>query len=215
MKIGVCISTTPDRLGLFKHCWDVWEQHMPYGAVLTYVNDECGAGVARTKNASLKVLESLGVTDFFLVDNDTVPISKDWWIPYTEHSEHHLMYQFKLPGKPKKDMEELYRDDKTVAYSHTRGAMLYVDNKVLEVVGGMDTRYYNGFEHPDWTNRIFNAGLTTFRAMDVPNSHELLYCLDQDGEVESSIARSSANRVKNASLYRASRNSREYKEFRV
>lgn len=209
MRIGIGVSTTPNRDVLDM---DKFLPLLPKGSLVISICDNNFDGVAVTKNKLLALLD--GCDHIFLFDDDTRPLVDGWWIPYVEHKEPHLMYQFKLPGKPESDMSELYRDEKTVAYSHTRGAMIYIDRKVLDVVGGMDTRYYNGFEHPDWTNRIHNAGLTTHRAMDVPDSHELLYCLDQDGEIKSSIPRSSANRVKNASLYRKSKNSSEYKEFR-
>lgn len=211
MKIGIGITTTPRR-----NVYDefIWNALLPIGSETIVVCDDRYEGVAASKNKCLKYLYENDCTDIFLFDDDCVPIINDWWKPYVEHPEQHLMYQFKLPSKPAKDMLELFRNEKTVAYSHTRGAMLYIERRVLDVVGGFDTRYINGFEHPDWTNRIFNAGLTTFRAMDVPNSHELFYCLDQDREIESSIPRNHANRMKNLAIYRESKNSREYKEFR-
>lgn len=204
--IGIGITTTPERnlVDLSR-----WREFMPPYARLTICCDTDLEGVAVNKNRLLAELEDCD--HIFLFDDDTYPIASDWWKPYIEHPEPHLMYQFKLPGKPATDMRELYRDDITVAYSHTRGAMIYIERRVLDIVGGMDTRYVNGFEHPDWTTRIHNAGLTTHRAMDVPNSKELLYCMDQDGLVESSIPKSHRG---NYELYVKSRNSKEYKEFR-
>ena len=211
MKIGIGITTVPRRniIGITN-----WSDYLPKEAPTFVFRDIMYEGVAVMKNKCLNYLYKSGCTDIFLFDDDCYPISKDWWKPYVEHKEPHLMYQFKLPGKPKSDMQELYRDDKTVAYSHTRGAMIYVTREVLDTVGGFDTRYYNGFEHPDYTNRIHNAGLTTYRAMDVPNSDKLFYCLDQDGKVESSIAEDREQYMKNYALYRKQRNSKEYMEFK-
>lgn len=212
--IGVCISTTPARRELFSKVYEEWDKHMPDDAILTYVSDEDGAGVAITKNASLKLLEDLGVTDYFLVDDDVIPLSDDWWMPYVFSNEVHMMYQFKLPDKGSKDMRVEYEDENIVSYSHTRGAFLYFHQLVLDTVGGFDTRYVNGFEHPDLTNRIFNAGLTSYRAMDVPYSHELLYCHDQDGSVQSSISTSKKVQRANYQLYKANKGSQEYIEYR-
>lgn len=207
MKIGIGITTTPERnvLDLLN-----WRGLVPPGAQFCIFKDTSHFGVAHAKN---RLLDQLQYCDhIMLFDDDCWPIKKDWWKFYVEHKEPHLMYQFKLPSKPASDMQELYRDDKTVAYSHTRGAMLYIEGRVLDVVGGMDAAYgLAGYEHPDWTSRIHNAGLTTYRAMDVPNSHELLYCLDQDGLVESSIPKGHKG---NYELYRKSKTSSEYKEFR-
>lgn len=208
MKIGIGITTTPERkvLDLL-----VWQGFISEGAEFVVFNDSAHFGVAYAKNYLLNQLQYCD--HIFLFDDDTYPIADNWWKPYVDHKEPHLMYQFKLPGKPANDMLELYRDESTVVYTHTRGAMLYIDRRVLDVVGGMDTAYgLAGYEHPDWTNRIHNAGLTTHRAMDVPNSHELLYCLDQDGMVESSIPKGHRG---NYTLYLQSKSSSEYKEYRA
>lgn len=228
MKIAVCI-TTRNRPDVFEKIFRKHQEFLsknPKVEMKILIVDDASetayaiadhrfhrqAGVARAKNKCLELAYDWGADHIFLFDDDCYPIAYDWWKPYVEHKEPHLMYQFKLPGKPETDMRELYRDNETVAYSHTRGAMIYVTKEVLDTVGGMDVRYHNGFEHPDWTNRIHNAGLTTYRAMDVPNSHKLLYCLDQDGIVESSIKDSPKR--DNYRLYDSQRQSKEYREFR-
>lgn len=205
--IGIGISRTPERDVL-----DIrrFKRYLPWPCKILVENDIDHSGVATTKNRLLRQLDDC--EHIFLFDDDTYPTASNWWVPYVEHKEPHLMYQFKLPGKPAYDMQELYRDESSVAYSHTRGAMLYIERRVLGVVGGMDTAYgLAGYEHPDWTNRIHNAGLTTHRAMDIPGSNKLLYCLDQDGLVESSIPKSHKG---NHRLYCQSRLSSEYKEYR-
>ena len=218
MKIGIAISSY-NRPELLFDTVQYHKQFLPEGAEILIVQDrdEKRMGIPRIKNLCLKLLEAKGVTDYFLFDDDAWPIAKDWWRPYVESKEPHLMYQFRLPGKPEKDMRELWRGDDLVAYSHTRGAMIYVNQSVLDTVGGMDTAYGLGvFEHPDWSNRIHNAGLTSFRAMDVVGSDKLIYCLDQDEYIKSSIPDSVKRDQtrKNFKLYQASKTSKEYKEFR-
>lgn len=206
MRIGIGITTTPERnvLDLLN-----WRGLIPKEAEFVIYKDIEHFGVAYAENQILKELQYCD--HIFLFDDDCWPIAPNWWRPYVEHPEPHLMYQFKLQGKPATDMQEVYRDDRTVAYTHTRGAMIYLERRVLDVVGGFDTRYgRGGYEHPDFTNRIHNAGLTTHRAMDVPNSHELLYCLDQDGKSESTLK----GVIGNHKLYMQQKNSREYMEFR-
>lgn len=175
------------------------------------------AGIPRAKNKCLQLAYDWGADHIFLFDDDTYSIDPYWWKPYVESKEPHLMYQFNIPGDPSKNMTEVYRDEKIVAFTRTRGAMLYVERRVLDIVGGMDIGYGLGmFEHPDWTNRIHNAGLTTHRAMDVPGSDKLLYCHDQDSAIDSSITKQirKRNRILNLDRYRKSRASKEYKEFR-
>jgi GT2 family glycosyltransferase len=214
--IAICI-TTRNRDKMFQYSLDQHLKYAPNDAHIYVVSDDNGEGVSVSKNRCLKLAVEAGAEHIFLFDDDCYPIDEFWWKPYVESKEPHLMYQFKLPNKSEKDMQILYKDDKIVSYSHTRGAMIYLDRRVLNVVGGFDTRFKQyGFEHTDYTNRIHNAGLTTHRAMDIPNSNKLLYCLDQDGIVESSIPEEERkkNWTANYTLYRKNRNSKEYMEFR-
>lgn len=210
-KIGIGITTTPNRDIIDYSAWAIYS--LPGVYPLVRVDSEY-EGVAKSKNRLLAELDDCD--HIFLFDDDCYPIADKWWVPYIESGENHLIYQFKLPGKPATDMRELYRDDKIISYSHTRGAMIYITKKVLETVGGMDERYQFGYEHADWTNRIHNAGLTTHRAMDVVGSEKLFYCLDQDGKVESSVSDEvrRKNLIKNRGLYLKSKTSKEFKEYK-
>lgn len=230
-RIAVCILTH-NRYEVFRDTLYNHGKYRPDNSMLIVVDDasdkpvriggtfyrfEKNVGVAKATNKALEMAYERGAEHIFVFNDDCYPIKDNWWIPYVEHPEPHLMYQFKLPNKPPSDMQELYRDDKTVAYSHTRGAMIYIERRVLKVVGGFDEAYgLYGYEHPDFTNRIHNAGLTTHRAMDVPNSHELFYCLDQDGKIEPSIPDKDrqASMRKNHLYYRANRGSKEWKPYK-
>lgn len=209
--IGIGISTTPNRNVLDL---DRFNMFMPAPSHLSVVMDENYEGVAKTKN---KLLAELDYCDhIFLFDDDTYPIADNWWVPYTESKEPHLMYQFKLPGKPESDMKPIESYGNIIGYSHTRGAMLYIKREVLDIVGGFDEAYKFGYEHTDWTNRIHNAGLTTFRAMDVVGSDKLIYCMDQDGKVQSSmnLPLRRFNMQVNRSRYQKSKTSKEYKRYK-
>lgn len=212
MKIGIGISTTPERFDVFDKAWDMQIKYQPAYSRLASLTDHDRDGVAKTKNALLSRLDDCD--HIFLFDDDCWPIAKDWFKPYVQSKELHLMYQFDLPGRKKMDL--LHADGEITAWSHTRGAMIYTHRSVLDVVGGMDERYKFGYEHTDWSNRIHNAGLTTYRAMDVSGSNKLLYCLDQDSKVNSSVPDSLRRREqqKNYQYYRQNRESKEYKEYR-
>lgn len=214
--IGIAITTVPERKKIFEKTLKQITKYLPDQAVLYVYEDKKHKGVPHAKNTCLKELYEKGCDYFFLLDEDCYPLKRDWYKPYIESRRNHLMYQFKLPNKPANDMREIHRNKEIVSYSHTRGAMLFCTRKVLDTVGGFDQAYGKGtFEHPDWTNRIYNAGLTTHRAMDVVGSEKLLYCLDQDGKTESSISYiTKTDKLKNALYYKQQRYSKEYKEFK-
>jgi len=173
-------------------------------------------GIARAKN---KCLELLADCDhIFLFDDDTYPIADNWWVPYTESSESHLMYCFKdwANGKPVGDDDIVYSDNKHVAHSHARGCMLYVKRNVLDVVGGMAVQFGKAMdEHGDWSNRIHNAGLTTFKHMDVIDSDLLIHSMDQHQEVSSSISQADRTDgiVRNHTLLKERADSTEYAPY--
>lgn len=208
MKIGIGITTTPNR-DIIKQTYKEWVSFLPDDAKLIIENDVDFTGVAASKNRLLAKLDDC--EHIFLVDDDVIPLIKGWELRYIDHPEPHLMYNFKLKNKPATDMQEVYRDEVTVAYTHTRGCFIYLRRSVLDVVGGFDEEYGTYYEHPDLTNRIHNAGLTTHRSMDVVDSDKLLYCYDQDASIETSIPK----KVKpNHALYRKNRQSSDFKAYK-
>ena len=227
--LGVAISTH-NRYDVFKYTYDKWLNNLPDESVLVVVDDcsdievpeatyrfDKNVGVAKTKNKCLELLYESGVDDFFLVDDDCYPISKDWYKPYIEHKEPHLMAVFTGFGNQTAGIKEVYRDNKTVAYNGVRGYFLYYKRIILDTVGGFDTDFgkYWG-EHTDLTNRIHNSGLTTYRNMDVPNSKDLIYSMDSNQEVTSTITGDEYIKLSNRNriLKREKSSSKEYKEFR-
>jgi len=173
-------------------------------------------GIASAKNKCLELL--IDCTHIFLFDDDTYPIAAEWWKPYVLSQEPHLMYLFEnwANGRPVGDDKVIYRDDRIRAHEHARGCMIYVNQDVLQAVGGMDIRYGKAMhEHLDWSNRIHNAGLTTFRYMDVVNSEQLIYSMDQHQEVKSSIdaIKRRVGIIENAKLLEDSEYSAEFAPF--
>lgn len=147
-------------------------------------------GIAKAKNKCLELLADC--ENIFLFDDDTYPEKPLWYAPYVASKEHHLMYLFEdwASGVPVGDDSIVYEDGDIVAHAHARGCMLYVDQEVLRTVGGMDVRYGKAMnEHLDYSDRIYNAGLTTFPYMDVPNSNELIHSMDEYQETKSTISK--------------------------
>jgi len=228
--IGVAI-TEHNRYDVFQRCYQEVKRFLPQGAKLVVVDDastkpvseatyrfDRQAGVAKAKNKCIELLYRMGCDHFFLFDSDCWPTSSDWWKPYVESPEHHLMYQFEDVKGPHKigDSILLYKDDKHKAYSHSRGCMLYMSRTCIDRIGGMDTSFgLYGWEHPSYSCRAYNAGLTSFRYGDVIGSEELIHSLDEEGKVISSIhhnARMESVRA-NMPKFEASRHSSEFIQF--
>lgn len=156
--IGVAISTH-QRPAVLAKALTHWAQHMP--DVLVVNHDIAGDGVAATKNRGITALMDAGCEHLFLADDDVWPISPDWWRPYVDDPEPHLMHCW---GKSRLiDDDGHYR-----VFSHPRGCLLYAQRRVIERVGGMRTEFGRwGGEHAEWSRRIHNAGLTTHRYADL------------------------------------------------
>jgi len=182
---------------------------------------DVNVGIARAKNKALEMLYNAGCEHFFLFDDDTYPLVDDWWKPYVESREPHLMYIFEhfANAKGPNDMIKIYQDEEISAYSHVRGCMLYYKRIVLDTVGGMDIAFGKwGHEHGDLSNRIYSAGLTRFRYMDVANSKGIFYAADEQehGKFKSTVPGHQRIDLLNASkaIYEAQYNKPFYREFR-
>lgn len=231
--IGIAI-TTRNRYEIFKKTYDEMKKHAPKNSVIVVVDDASttpcpeatyrfteNAGIAMAKNKCFELLYKAGCEHFFLFDDDCYPKCTDWYKPYVESREPHLNYifaEFKTPGAAKlNDMMVLYRDSSIVAYSHVRGCMCYYKRICLDRVGGMDPVFgLWGYEHPSLSDRIYNAGLTSFRYMDVPDSYDLIYSRDEHTSNEGSTVVGAERRKwieRNARLYDERKDSREYIPF--
>lgn len=224
--VGIC---TRNRRDMATETIRQWREFLPAGSRLVIVDDastvpfpdadwrfEENVGVARAKNKCLELLDDC--EHIFLADDDIRPLTAEWWRPYVQSREPHLMWVFDKPkGATKRQVEVLFRDDEITAYHATRGCLLYVQRDVLGVVGGMDPAFGKwGWEHQSWSDRIHSAGLTTARYMDVVDSGDLFESLDQKGKVTSTAA----NQDKRFSegpgreLLMRSRHSAKYVEYR-
>lgn len=183
-RIGIGV-TTRNRPEVFRETIEHIHKYVPAGAVVVVVDDASDrpvegatfrftrqAGIARAKNKCLELLADEGVEHFFLFDDDCHPIVDEWWRPYVESPEPHLMYAWG---------DVHFQTDELVGYVWPKGCMLYAHRRVLERVGGMDPRFgVWGLEHMSWSDRIHAAGLTTCRYQDVPGSEKLFRALDRE-----------------------------------
>ncbi|MBF0577717.1 glycosyltransferase family 2 protein [Dysgonomonas sp. GY617] len=179
-------------------------------------------GIAKAKNKCFELLYNAGCEHFFLFDDDCHPVVADWHKPYIESQEPHLNYifeEFKGHNKPMlNDTLLLYSNSNIKAYSHARGCMCYYKRICLDVCGGMSPLFGKwGFEHPDLSNRIYNAGLTSFRYMDVPDSGKLICSIDEHtGNANSTVQGNDRKACieANSKIYDSRKDITEYVEFR-
>jgi len=200
MKIGVGITTRNRNSILLKNL-TYFDKYCPKDFKLIIVDDastipfpkatfrfEKQAGIAKAKNKCFELLSDCD--HVFLFDDDCYPIHEEWWKPYLDNKEPHLMYIFSqyTNGQRLMDISTLYYDETIIAYSHPRGCMLYYDMRAIKIVGTMNEKFEIwGYEHVNLSDRIFNNGLTTFRYMDVRNSQKLIHSMDESITVVSSV----------------------------
>jgi len=199
-RIGIGV-TTHNRPDMLKKTMEAITRFSPQGAKIVVVDDasdipvegatyrfEENVGIARAKNKCFALLEEC--EHIFLFDDDIYPLQENWWKPYVASSEPHLFYMFEnfATGKKINDAILLYSDSQINAWSHARGCMLYFARRCLDVVGGMDPIFGKwGEEHIELSGRIYNAGLTSFRFMDVTCSKGLFWSADEHKAIASSV----------------------------
>jgi glycosyltransferase involved in cell wall biosynthesis len=198
-QIGISI-TTRNREVTAKETISKIRKYAPKGAKIIVVDDasdipfdgadfrfEHQAGIAKAKNKCFELLE--GCEHIFLFDDDCYPKVKDWHLPYVNSQYNHLMYIFGnfSNGKPNGN-RRLTEIEDAVIYENPCGCMIYYNRICLDKVGGMDPEYgIWGFEHPDHSVRIYNAGLTPHKFMDVKGSNDLFFSHDKEQTIERSV----------------------------
>ena len=202
--VGVAITThnRPDVLAQTLSAFGRFSPQIPVVVVddgsvnpvsaphVTVVRNARAAGIAASKNRCIAELLTLGVEHLFLFDDDTRPACEDWWKPYVAAREPHLQHSWLTftDGRAVDKMHLLYRSADLHAYTWSMGCMLYAHRSVIDRVGGMRTEFGQAMhEHIEWSQRIHNAGLTSFVHQDVPQSERLIDAADRGKQVQSSI----------------------------
>lgn len=226
-QIGIGI-TTHNRKDVLKKSISFHKKHLPKGAKLVVVDDasdvrvksdfrfEHNAGIAASKNKCLELLE--GCEHIFLFDDDTWPIANDWHLPYIESGIKHLSFTFPFLVSGRANGRKLIGDKYGLnEYASPCGCILYIHRDVIDVIGGFDVDYPQwGMEHVDYSNRVFNAGLTPARYLDVKNSLDLFYSLDHYQEVTGSVSRNirKCTIPENKARFKKNERSKEYMPYK-
>lgn len=166
-------------------------------------------GIAKAKNKCFDLLK--GCSHCFLFDDDCYPIADNWFKPYINSREPHLMYIYDRfsDNQILKDSVLIYYDDQILAYTYPRGCMLYFDLDKLGEVARMNEDFKIwGWEHVSLSDKIFNNNFTTYRYMDVRDSKKLIFSMDEHRSVVSSVSNEekTPNFAHNENLYQQLRN---------
>lgn len=207
MKIAVCITTTPDRQYLFDSCFLRLIENTPDNVAYKIYVDEKKEGIAKAKNKCLVMCDNY---DFvFLLDDDIYSIDKNWVDRYINSGLEHAMFIFDRPI--------IEANEKYIAYDLPRGCMLFLTRKTIDIAGGMDEDFKVwGYDHAEYSRRIYNMGLTPHPFIDIPNSNGLFYSHDEFGTCESSVSMNDRGRSIpiNKKLYQQKFYSKEFKAFK-
>lgn len=164
-------------------------------------------GIAKAKNMCLALLDDCD--DIFLFDDDCFPMFYGWEDPYMLSGWNHLSYTFNRP---------IIEQNKSITkYAIPSGCMLYLRREVLDVVGGFDTEYKGyGYEHVDFSQRIFNAGLTEYPFADITNSNLFIHSMDEHKQISTTVSNQirAANIRKNRERLQRNINSKEFKPYK-
>lgn len=207
MKIAIAVTTTPNRKQLFEQSFKHLVENTPNEVSYKIYLDEKQEGIAKAKNKCLALCD--GFDFVFLLDDDVFALNKEWVELYCNSGLEHAMYIF--------DRQLLSETSQYKAYELPRGCMLFLTRKAIDTAGGMDEDFKVwGYEHAEYSRRIFNMGLTPAPFIDISNSNGLFYSYDQYGSCKSSV--SDNDRMQsiptNYNLYQQKFYSKEFKPFK-
>lgn len=200
MKIGIGITTYGNRK---TPAFEMIRKFTPEAKIVT-VNQK---GISKAKNMCLALLDDC--EHIFLFDDDCYPIVENWFMPYINSKELHLSYTF---GRKIINQSGILTE-----YELPCGCMLYLNKICLDIIGGFDTDFEEySYEHVNYSQRAYNAELTSAKYLDVTDSYKLIHSMDKHREVLSSLSQTErgAGIQKNRNLFMSKRNSQEWKPYK-
>lgn len=179
--IGIGVTTT-DARPYHKKYWEtlVKESLLTEGMKIVFVHN--APSVAEGKNDCLRQLKDCD--DIFLFDDDTYPINNGWAEWFIQHAKtsgnNHFAYLRQVH-----QIRRMKLEHGIGFYNNSAGCMMYLNKTVLEKVGAFDTKYKRyGFEHVNYSERCYRAGLTQARNVCPINADDYVVSLDMDAWYE-------------------------------
>ena len=186
-KIGIGITTTPNRMARYDECIANIKQYTQQSfALYTHIDDEY-RGIAQAKNKCLYNLFELFKCDIvYLFDDDCFPIKFGWdkFMP----DRHVLLLNHKLHKRSNTYQSHRFNYD---VFDECGGVFMSVTRKEWMRVGYFDNNYKSyGYEHAGYSQRIYKAGLNPHPYMMPKGLNNLLFAHDySDKKIESSLSK--------------------------
>jgi len=201
--IAICI-TTRNRNEVVEWSLKHWKKYCPENAKIFVVDDasfipferasfrfENNVGIARSKNKCLEIAEKFD--HIFLADDDIYPIKENWHERYIQSELNHICLSFETRLDGKRYSPNVFIDGQyngMNSFNAPNGCFLYLKKKVLETVGGLRNDFgLWGYEHYEYSQRIFNAGLMPKPFLDFPDSLDYFHVMDYYNQITSSVSR--------------------------
>ena len=209
--------TTYNRPEVFKECYDNVLKYVPKEDIIIVGDNnpdyiECDyafserVGIPRVKNKCIELFMQTDSEYLFLLDDDTFPIHYEAFSRYIESNLNHACYTF---------YNNFRKHDGYRSFRLVNGCMMFFTRKCFETVGGFDVRFgIAKYEHVNMSGRIFNAGLTPARYIDI-YSEGLWHCMDEDkGHVRSLTVKENEQLLKSGyKLFKEKFGSSEYCDY--
>lgn len=197
-RIGIA-ATTYNRPNHLAYWTKTVAEFSPEDAVFHIANDTNERkGVAFRSTECLRELYEAGCEYFFLFNDDCFPIKAGWcdfFIDALRASEqNHFCYLRETPGvkliSSPMVWDQTALEQKLMKpicytinqYDNCNGCLMVMTRKAVEKAGGFNPNFgIYGFEHADYSNRIFKAGLNSMGAYLCPaGASEYIYSCDLD-----------------------------------
>jgi len=178
-RIGIGITSTPSRPAHLELCLSQMNKYMPEDAMLFVAHDTNKMGVAHQKN---KCLEALKECDYvFLFDDDCFPIENGWADAYISEyirtGNHHFL---KINETPSIEIKEVI--DGITSWTNCAGCMMFLTRSAIQTVGVFDESFGRyGYEHAEFTNRIYQNKFNLFGQYLSCTGNEKIYAIDLQG----------------------------------
>lgn len=196
MKIGIGITTRNRREIAEKSIIEI-RNFAPKGVKYAIVDDASDepfrsasyrfpfqAGIAKAKNKCLELLDDCDY--IFLFDDDCYPIKHGWAESYINSGLHHASFNFVWRGDGMKVIDEL--PNNVLSWSSPRGCMMFFTKECLEKCGGMDEGFAIwGYEHPDYSRRVWLNKLNPVPFPDIKGSENYFYSYDKESAIVSTV----------------------------
>lgn len=189
MKIGIGITTTSKRPPHAAH-WRRLSALMPKEIEVFFAHDI--KGVAAAKNTCLRALQHcdyiyLFDDDCFFLTNDLggYDISDFERLPEIskETGCHHFSYLVETPT-----LRKIGKIGELTYYNNSAGCMMFITRKVLEKVGAFNEGFgLYGYEHAEYSERIFRAGLSPHRNVTWDGLSGYIYSMDLQSSMKFSF----------------------------